>query len=153
MMVLILRPQSTVASSLESATSMPFHSSIILWPIPGIIRLGNMMAFQFTPPGVLNRLRASVVYNDFPQLNVTSNFLTTEGIRLALEGNATDLLPAMVSLVSSPAPYLAASITMSIVRSSTLAEIYKLQFEDTTLVGLVSIFPDTDVLNPFIINN
>jgi hypothetical protein len=42
---------------------------------------------------------------------------------------------------------------MSIVRSATLAAIYKLQFEDTTLVGLVSIFPDTDVLNPFIINN
>jgi len=111
------------------------------------------MAFQFTPPGVLNRLRASVVYNDFPQLNVTSNFLTTEGIRLALEGNATDLLPAMVSLVSSPAQYLAASITMSIVRSSSLAALYKIQFEDTTLMGLVSIFPDTDVLNPFTINN
>ena len=111
------------------------------------------MAFQFTPPGVLNRLRASVVYTDFPELNVTSNFLTTEGIRMALEGNATDLLPAMVSLVSRPAPYLACSITMSIVRSATLAAVYKLQFEDTTLVGLVSIFPDTDVLNPFIINN
>jgi hypothetical protein len=111
------------------------------------------MAFQFTPPGVLNRLRASVTYTDFPQLNVTSNFLTTEGIRLALEGNATDLLPAMVSLVSSPAPYLSASITMSIVRSSALAQLYKLQVEDTTLMGLVTIWPDTDVLTPFVLNN
>jgi hypothetical protein len=111
------------------------------------------MAFQFTPPGVLNRLRASVTYNNYPELNVTSGFLTTEGIRLALEGNATDLLPAMVSLVSSPAPYLSASITMSIVRSSSLAQLYKLQFENNTLMGLISIFPDTDVLNPFIINN
>src|SRR6516225_3481765 len=111
------------------------------------------MAFQFTPPGVLNRLRASVTYQAFPQLNVTSGFLTTEGIRLALEGNATDLLPAMVSLVSSPAPYLSASLTMSIVRSSSLAQLYKLQIEDTTLMGLVTIFPDTDVLNPFILNN
>jgi hypothetical protein len=111
------------------------------------------MAFQFIPPGVLNRLRASVIFSDFPELNVTSNFLTTEGIRLALEGNATDMLPAMVSLVSSPAPYLAASITMSIVRSSTLASLYKLQFEDTTLMGLGTIIPDTDVLNPYIINN
>jgi len=111
------------------------------------------MAFQFTPPGVLNRLRASVTYSSFPQLNVTSGFLTTEGIRLALEGNATDLLPAMVSLVSSPAPYLAASVTMSIVRSSSLAQLYKLQIEDDTLMGLVTIFPDTDVLNPFVLNN
>jgi hypothetical protein len=111
------------------------------------------MAFQFTPPGVLNRLRASVTYTDFPQLNITSGFLTTEGIRLALEGNATDLLPAMVSLVSSPAPYLSASITMSIVRSSVLAQLYKLQVEDTTLVGMVTIWPDTDVLSPFVINN
>jgi len=111
------------------------------------------MAFQFTPPGVLNRLRASVTFQNFPELNVTAGFLTTEGIRLALEGNATDLLPAMVSLVSSPAPYLSASLTMSIVRSSSLAQLYKLQIENTTLVGLVTIFPDTDVLNPFILNN
>jgi hypothetical protein len=111
------------------------------------------MAFQFTPPGVLNRLRASVVYNDYPELNVTSSFLTTEGIRLALEGNAADLLPAMVSLVSSPAPYLSASITLSIVRSSSLAQLYKLQLEDTALLGLMTIYPDTDVLTPFIINN
>jgi hypothetical protein len=111
------------------------------------------MAFQFTPPGVLNRLRASVTYNDHPELNVTSNFLTTEGIRLALEGNATDLLPAMVSLVSSPAPYLSASLTMSLVRSSTLAQLYKLQIEDVTLMGMVTIWPDTDVLTPFVLNN
>jgi hypothetical protein len=111
------------------------------------------MAFQFTPPGVLNRLRASVIFAEHPELNVTSNFLTTEGIRLALEGNATDQLPAMVSLVSSPAPYMAAAVTMSIVRSSSLASIYQGQLEDITLVGLVSIFPDTDVLNPFILNN
>lgn len=111
------------------------------------------MAFQFTPPGVLNRLRASVVWKLFPELNVTSSFLTTEGIRLALEGNATDLLPAMVSLVSSPAPYLAASITMSVVRSSSLAALYQEQIENTTLMGLMSIFPDTDVLKPYIINN
>ena len=111
------------------------------------------MAFQFTPPGVLNRLRASVTYSSYPSLNVTSGFLTTEGIRLALEGNATDLLPAMVSLVSSPAPYMAASLTMSIVRSSSLAQLYKIQIEDTTLMGLVTIWPDTDVLNPFVLNN
>src|SRR6516162_1338593 len=111
------------------------------------------MAFQFTPPGVLNRLRASVTFNDFPSLNVTSGFLTTEGIRLALEGNATDLLPAMVSLVSSPAPYLSASLTMSLVRSSALAQLFKLQIEDVTLMGLVTIWPDTDVLTPFVLIN
>jgi hypothetical protein len=111
------------------------------------------MAFQFTPPGVLNRLRASVVFANYPELNVTSQFLTTEGIRLALEGNATDLLPAMVSLVSSPAPYLSASITMSIVRSSILANLYRLQFENTTLMGVATIWPDTDVIPVFTINN
>jgi len=111
------------------------------------------MAFQFTPPGVLNRLRASVTYATAPELNITSNFLTTEGIRLALEGNATDLLPAMVSLVSSPAPYLSATLTMSIVRSSAIAQLYKLRFENVTLMGMVTVFPDTDVLNPFILNN
>jgi hypothetical protein len=111
------------------------------------------MAYQFQPPGVLNRLRASVTYQDFPELNVNSGYLTTEGIRLAIEGNATDLLPAMVSLVSSPAPYLAATLTMSIIRSTPVAERYKLQFEDNTLMGLVTIWPDTDALTSFTLNN
>jgi len=59
----------------------------------------------------------------------------------------------MVSLVSSPAPYLSASLTMSLVRSSTLAAQFKTQIEDTTLMGVVTVIPDTDVLNPFILNN
>jgi hypothetical protein len=111
------------------------------------------MAFQFTPPGVLNRLRASVIYNDFPELNVTSNYLGLEGITFSVEGNATLLLPAMVSLVSSPAPYMEASAVMTIVRSSTLSNIYKTQLETNTLLGLVTIVPDTDALDNFIINN
>jgi hypothetical protein len=111
------------------------------------------MAFQFTPPGPLNRLRASVVFANFPELNVTSSYLTTEGIRLALEGNATDMLPAMVSLVSSPAPYLSATITMSIVRSSALANLFKLQFEDNTLMGITTIWPDTEIIPVYTINN
>jgi hypothetical protein len=59
----------------------------------------------------------------------------------------------MVSLVSSPAPYLSASLTMSLVRSSALAQLFKLQVEDNTLMGLVTIWPDTDVLTPFVLNN
>jgi hypothetical protein len=42
---------------------------------------------------------------------------------------------------------------MSIVRSSSLAALYKQQIENITLMDLATIFPDTDVLNPFILNN
>ena len=106
--------------------------------------------FQATP---LNRLRAQVQFRDFPQLNIHADLLTTEGIRLALEGNAADLLPAMTGLVSSPAPYMAATLTMSILRSMSVMQVYKTQFETNVLVGLVTIFPDTKELNNYILNN
>jgi hypothetical protein len=48
---------------------------------------------------------------------------------------------------------MAASITMSIVRSSALANLFKLQFENTTLMGVATIWPDTDVIPVFSINN
>jgi hypothetical protein len=42
---------------------------------------------------------------------------------------------------------------MSIVRSAALANLYKLQFEDTTLMGIATIWPDTDVIPVFTIHN
>jgi hypothetical protein len=42
---------------------------------------------------------------------------------------------------------------MSIVRTSTLANLYKLQFENTVLMGVATVWPDTEVIPVFTINN
>jgi hypothetical protein len=105
-------------------------------------------------PHIINRLRASVVFADKPSLQIISNYITTEGIRIALEGRATDLIPAMMSLIASPAPYLGCTVTVPIIRSIPLAETYKATFlEQDTLLGLMTIYPDVDTISAFVVNN
>ncbi len=94
------------------------------------------------PLGNLNRLKASVVWNNFPALNVTASFLSREGISLAPEGVQTLLLPAMTGVVMSPEPYQLVRVTMNLLKSQGLADLYKLQAELNTLLGPCTVRPD-----------
>jgi hypothetical protein len=93
--------------------------------------------------GTLNRIRASVVWSNFPQLNVTSPYLGREGIRLALEGNATDYFGTMTGAVPSPAPYQICTLTLNLIKSQPLGQVYKSQFELSTLLGYCTVRPDS----------
>jgi hypothetical protein len=105
------------------------------------------------PQGSLNRLRASVVFDSFPELNITSSYLGREGIRFAIEGNATDYLQTMTGAVTSPVPYMLCTLTINLIKSQPLANLYKRQFEDNTLVGHATVRPDAATIEPFAINN
>lgn len=103
--------------------------------------------------GTLNRIRASVVWTDFPQLNVISSYLGREGIRLALEGNATDYFGTMTGAVPSPAPYQICTLTMSLLKSQPLSNIYKNQFEADCILGMATVRPDATTLGIYSLNN
>jgi|SRR5580692_3111875 hypothetical protein len=103
--------------------------------------------------GSLNRIRASVVWPDNPQLNLTSGYLAKEGLRLALEGNASDYLPTMTGAVPSPAPYQIVTLTMALVKSQPLAAVYKAQFESNCVVGDATVRPDSTTLGLYSLNN
>ena len=113
------------------------------------------------PQGNLNRIRASVqIGNPNSQLSVISDQLGREGIRLSFDDMATDLLATMSGMVSSPRPYQGCTLTMYIVKSMPIANLYKNQFLQSTLIGTVTVFPDTSdasnasaVLDTFILNN
>jgi hypothetical protein len=82
--------------------------------------------------------------------------LGKEGIRLALEGNATDYFPSMTGAVPSPAPYQICTLTLSLLRSQSFSNQYKAQFESTTLMGLATIYPDIippNGIGTYILNN
>lgn len=101
------------------------------------------MASPNVAQGVLNRLRASLVLPDFPELNVTPPFLGKEGIGLAFEGEATTMIPQMTGMVTSPEPYQGATILIRLIRTQTLADLYKQQMESSTLLGDITLRPDT----------
>jgi hypothetical protein len=105
------------------------------------------------PQGSLNRLRASVVFPAFPQLNITSSFLGREGLRFTLEGNATDYLPVMTGAVTSPVPYMLCTMTANLVKSQIFANLYQNQLLANTLLGDATIRPDAATLDPFLLNN
>ena len=96
--------------------------------------------------GTLNRLRASVVFTNFPELNVISANLGKEGIRLGLDGPATSYLATMTGAVPSPEPYQIVTVTINLVKSEPIANTFKTQFETSVLIGPVVVRPDAVTL-------
>lgn len=112
-----------------------------------------MAANPLVAQGTLNRLKGSVLVPNFPQLNVTAPFLGKEGIGLALEGDATLILPTMVGTVTSPEPYQMCTITIHLLRTQGLANLWKLQQELFSVIGDVVVTPDAAPLSPYPIQN
>jgi hypothetical protein len=92
--------------------------------------------------GYLNKLRASLSLTNFTNLNVTAPFLNREGIRLAIEGQATDFLPTLTGAVGSPNPFMMCSVTVNLLKTQSIANAYKLQMESSTLLGPGTVRPD-----------
>lgn len=111
------------------------------------------MANPLISQGTINRLRAAVVIPTFPALNVTSAFLGEEGIRLAFEGDATLFINTLTGAVTSPEPYLLATLTINMLKTQALANAWKAQMETSALLGDLTIRPDATQLNPYQLTN
>lgn len=105
------------------------------------------------PQGTLNRLRASIVWTSFPELNVSASYLTPEAITLGFDGDITQFLPTLVGVVPSPEPYMMANFVAHLVKSTALANFYKRQWELNALIGEGVIRPDASQLEPFQVTN
>lgn len=100
------------------------------------------MAFPQVQQGVLNRARGSVVWNDFPSLNVTAPYLGQAGISLSFGGPATSQLPTMTGVAQSPELMQLATIRINLLKTQTLADLYKQQMELSSVLGDCTIYPD-----------
>jgi hypothetical protein len=103
--------------------------------------------------GTLNRLRGSVVYADFPELNITSSYLAREAISISFDGDTSQLIGTLTGAVTSPEPYTYGTVTMHLLRSQSLADAYKFQIETNTTMGAVRIIGDSDTLGDFLLDN
>lgn len=92
--------------------------------------------------GVLNLLKASVVWSDFPGLNVTASFLDKAGLTLRLDGKASVQHGTMTGLVQSPQPYLPVTLVIPLLRTQPLSDSYKQQMEQNVLIGAGTVWPD-----------
>lgn len=104
--------------------------------------------------GVLNRLRANVVWALFPGLNVSPSFLNKAGIRLALEGDASTQHDTMTGRVQSPEPYMGVTLTINLLKTQPLSEAYKSQVEALAILGQGTVYPDVNTgLSPYQLQN
>ncbi len=105
--------------------------------------------------GTINRLVASIIWDNFPVLNVTPSFLLPEAIDLTPEGPMTTMIPSMTGAVTSPEPYQMMRMVIHLNRAQALAAAYKLQWESSTLIGSGTIRPDvlSSVFPPFFVDN
>jgi hypothetical protein len=112
--------------------------------------MGNPLIDQ----GVLNRVKGSVTWTNFPGLNVTAPFLDKDGINLRKEGEASVQHGTMTGVVQSPEPYMPVSVVIALLKTQALAEAYKAQMEDSVLLGPGTVYPDvTTGLSPYSLYN
>lgn len=103
--------------------------------------------------GTLNRLRGSVVCTDNPNLNVTAAFLGKEGIGLALEGETTLMLPTMTGVATSPEPYQMCSVSVHLLKTQQLSDLYKQRMETDSRIGDITVRPDASTLSAYPLTN
>lgn len=103
--------------------------------------------------GTLNRLRGSVNLASLPALNVTAPYLGKAGITLQLEGDSTTMIPAMAGVVTSPEPYMMATVVINLLKTQGLAGQYKARMENSSLIGDIIITPDATTLPTYTVTN
>lgn len=106
---------------------------------------GNPLVDQ----GSLNRLKASVTFQNHPELNVTPPFMNKAGISLALDGEATAFHPTMTGAVTSGEPYVMCTVTMHLLKTQRLAALFKAQLEAQSVLGNCTVRGDTTVHPPY----
>jgi hypothetical protein len=92
--------------------------------------------------GTINRIRASVVFASFSNLNVTAPFLHKEGVSLALDGESTTYLPTMTGAATSPEPYMMVTCTIGLLKTQSLSAQFKAQMERLSTIGAYTVYPD-----------
>jgi hypothetical protein len=105
------------------------------------------------PQGTLNRLLGSVLFPNFPSLNITASFLGAEGIDVTFEGEMTANIPSLTGTVTSPEPYQMVRMTIHLLKSQPFADLWKRQLEQRTVLGPCTCRLDSNQLSPYSINN
>ena len=103
--------------------------------------------------GFLNRIKAAVQFVDYPQLNATSSFLGRSGIRIASDGPASINIPAMTGAVISAEPYQLRTVSIPLLKTMNLANVYIAQVQKNTAIGDINVIPDATPMQQISLTN
>jgi hypothetical protein len=102
-----------------------------------------MATNPLVPQGTLNRVRTSVVLPNFTNLNVSAPYMGKSMARLNFEGNFADLIGTATSAVTSPEPYVFATLNIGMLRTQALANQWLAQLKKFSVVGPVTTYGDS----------
>jgi hypothetical protein len=111
------------------------------------------MASPLVDQGVLSRLRGSIIFPLYPQLNITAPFLGEEGINMTPEGDIVNTIDTMTGTVQSPAPYQKYSVEIELLKTQSFSDLFKQQIEQNADIGSFTVRPDATTLSNYNIQN
>jgi hypothetical protein len=103
--------------------------------------------------GTLNRLRASVIFPDHPELNITPAFLGKEMLSISPQGDVTHIIPTATGVVTSPEPYQVVEVAAHVLRTNGLGDRFKKQMELLSTLGNCTVRGDTTVFSDYNLTN
>lgn len=101
-----------------------------------------MAGNPLVPQGVLNRILSAVYWDSSPSLNVTAPYLGKAGILLSFDGEATTFIATMTGQVQSPEPFQPILLTLNLLKTQQLAQLYETQRRKNTFLGNGQAYPD-----------
>lgn len=107
------------------------------------------MANPLITQGTLNRLKMSVIIPAFPELNITPPFLLPAMLTLRLDGPVVTRIPTSTGSITSLEPVQHATVVAALMRTQSLADLYKRQMESNALIGDITVRGDSALLSPY----
>ncbi|MHB8372268.1 MAG: hypothetical protein ACYDBI_06115 [Thermoplasmataceae archaeon] len=93
--------------------------------------------------GSLNRLISSVVVHSTPTLNISASNMGKNFLSVTLDANPfVTQIETGVGIVNSLEPYEMATITVDLLKTQSLGNSWKLQSENTSILGNITVYPD-----------
>ncbi|MHB8914737.1 MAG: hypothetical protein ACYC4K_02870 [Thiobacillus sp.] len=93
--------------------------------------------------GTLNRLKASVTFPNLSGLNITSPYMSKHFVTVSFDGDFDNLIETATGGVTSPEPYVMATVSVGILRTQALASQWLVQAQAISDIGEMSVFSDT----------
>lgn len=93
--------------------------------------------------GTLNRVRCSIIVPNYTSLNITAPYMGKSFATIDFEGNFDEQIETATGAVTSPEPYVMATITVGILRTQSLASSWLTQAQTTSDLGEIVINSDT----------
>lgn len=103
--------------------------------------------------GTLNRIRGSVIVPSFSSLNVTSSYMGKRMYAITFDGDFAEMIGTATGAVTSPEPYVMASIEINLLRTQSLSSAWLNQSQTTSSIGEIQCHSDTSAFPMIQIDN